>query len=127
LGRKNEKDREKMSPLEITLMRQPNDPAHYVPAWTDSGIVAPGLLLWAWPERYLDLCIFVIARTLLESGHELNRQLVVYVEGRDTPLMAATLANAAAPPLINPNPAQRPQVIPMKRKRRHKSGEVAAA
>ena len=66
------------------------------------GMLAYGdTLLSHIPEPWLDLMGFLIARRLLEQGYNVNRLLVVRLQGADFDLMRAPLGAAAATPLVN--------------------------
>jgi hypothetical protein len=53
------------------------------------------------PYSYLDLLPFMIARTLLEQGYDLNRLLIMWLRGADYEMARAPLGQLAATPLIN--------------------------
>jgi hypothetical protein len=67
------------------------------------------------PYCYLDLLPFMIARTLLEQGYNLERQLIVRLRGADFEMMRAPLGAVAATPLVNTAaPVKYSQHVPRK-------------
>ena len=85
-----------MTPMELTVTPHQDDHSLYRACWADGD-----MLLSYIPEPWLDLIGFLIARRLLEQGYDVNRLLVVRLQGADYVLMRALLGAAAATPLVN--------------------------
>lgn len=85
-----------MTPIELTVTPHPDDHSLYRACWSDGDTQLTHI-----PEPWLDLIGFLVARRLLEQGDDVNRLLVVRLQGADFELMRALLGAAAAPPLVN--------------------------
>jgi hypothetical protein len=65
-------------------------------------VVTPDLVGENYTASWLEgLMGFFIARKLLECGHQVERELIVRLQGADFELFRAPLGAAAATPLIN--------------------------
>ena len=80
-----------MTPIELTVTPHQDDHSLYRAGWADGDTLLSHI-----PEPWLDLMGFLIARRLLEQGYDVNRLLVVRLQGADYELMRAPLGAAAA-------------------------------
>ena len=85
-----------MTPIELTVTPHQDDHSLYRAGWADGDTLLSHI-----PEPWLDLFGFLIARRLLEQGYDVNRLLIVRLQGADFDLMRAPLGAAAATPLVN--------------------------
>lgn len=85
-----------MTDIELTALPHSDDPWLYKVCWPDGDVQLSHI-----PEPWLDLMGFLVARRLLEQGYDVNRLLIVRLQGADFELMRAPLGAAAATPLIN--------------------------
>jgi hypothetical protein len=95
-----------MTPIEMNVEEQ-NEYQYRVryDAWTyreprDDG--SDKIFIANIPPSWLDLVPYMIARKLLdEGGYDVDRQLIVRLQGADRELMRAPLGVVAATPLLN--------------------------
>jgi hypothetical protein len=86
-----------MNALPIELIVVPEDDGcSYRAEWADGDPVVTHI-----QEILLDLIPFMLARKLLEQGYNVERIVVVRLQGADFELMRAPLGAAAATPLLN--------------------------
>ena len=67
-----------MTPIELTVTPHPDDHSLYRACWSDGDTQLTHI-----PEPWLDLIGFLVARRLLEQGYDVNRLLVVRLQGAD--------------------------------------------
>jgi hypothetical protein len=84
-----------MTAIELSVVPE-DDGCSYRAEWTDGDTVVEHI-----PECFLNLIPFMLARKLLEWGYNVERMLVVRLQGADFALMRAPLGAAAATPLLN--------------------------
>ena len=82
-----------MTPIELTVTPHQDDHYLYRADWADGDVLLSHI-----PQPWLDLFGFLIARRLLEQGYDVNRLLVVRLQGADYLLLHAPLGAAAATP-----------------------------
>jgi hypothetical protein len=85
-----------MTPIEVTVAPQADDGEFYEASWPDGDTMVRGI-----HEKFLDLIPFMLARQLLEWGYNVERELIVRLQGADYELMRAPLGAVAATPLVN--------------------------
>lgn len=85
-----------MTTIELMVTPHPDDHSLYRACWSDGDTQLTHI-----PEPWLDLIGFLVARGLLSQGYDVNRLLVVRLQGADFELMRAPLGAAAATPIVN--------------------------
>jgi hypothetical protein len=95
-----------MTPIEMLIEEQ--DAYQYRVRWEAWQYHAPRddgsdkIFLANIPLSWLDLVAYMVARKLLdEGGYDVERQLIVRLQGADRELMRAPLGVVAATPLLN--------------------------
>jgi hypothetical protein len=104
-----------MTDIELTVTSHPDDGLLYMACWNDGEQLVHHI-----PEAWLDLVPFIAARLLLEHGCNLDRLLIVRLQGADLDMMRAPLGAVAATPLVNSAaPVKQPMRCIYNRDRRH--------
>jgi hypothetical protein len=98
-----------MTPIEMTVEEQ-NEYQYRVryEAWTYRELRDDGrdkIFLANIPSSWLDVVAFLVARKLMdEGGYDVDRQLIIRMQGSDRDLMRASIGVLAATPLPNTKP-----------------------
>ena len=90
-----------MSDIELTVKPHADNGLLYAACWSDGDAVVHHI-----PEIFLDLVPFLAARQLVDWGYNLDRQMIVRLQGADYTMMRAPLGCAAAPPQVSAIPVK---------------------
>jgi hypothetical protein len=89
-----------MYDIELTVVPH-GDGWSYEACWADGEAFVSNMAPLMVDHHLLDLMPFIIARALMEQGYNLERLLVVRLQGADREMARAPLGAVAATPLVN--------------------------